>query len=65
MTRVFIFHFREHSIGLRKMRCVVNSSKLLDWLISERDILNRGEGIVFGQDLFATGVLRHGESINN
>lgn len=43
------------------MKCVVNSQKLLDWLQSEGDIQRREEGVALGQELFATGILRHGE----
>ncbi len=44
------------------MRCVVNAQKLLDWLLSEGDIQRREEGVALGQEFFATGIIRHGET---
>ena len=42
------------------MRAVISSQRLIDFWISEKDIHNRAEGVALGQELFATGVLRHG-----
>ena len=42
------------------MKSVVNSQKMIDWWQSERDIQSRQGGVDLGQELFATGFLRHG-----
>lgn len=52
------------AVGLRtmsNMKCVVNSQKLIDWWQVEKDIHSRQAGVDLGQELFATGFLRHGE----
>lgn len=52
---------REQRVGLRSMRAVVCSEKLIDWLVFEGDITNREQGVTLGEELFATGILRHGQ----
>lgn len=42
------------------MKCVIHAQRLLDWLQTEGDISTREEGVTLGQDLYATGILRHG-----
>ena len=51
---------REQKVGLRTMKCVINSQKLIDWWQAEKDIQNRQGGVDLGQEFFATGFLRHG-----
>ena len=51
---------REQRVGLRAMKCVVNAQKLLEWLVVEGDITSREKGVALGQELFATGIIRHG-----
>lgn len=41
-------------------KCNISARKLLDWLLEEKDIESREEGVQLGQDLFATNVIRHG-----
>ena len=41
-------------------KCNISARKLLDWLMEEKDIERREEGVQLGQDLFATNVIRHG-----
>ncbi len=43
------------------MKSVVSSQKLIDWWQAETDIHSRQAGVDLGQELFATGFLRHGE----
>ncbi|KAL5483897.1 hypothetical protein EMCRGX_G020316 [Ephydatia muelleri] len=40
-------------------KCNISARKLLDWLLEEKDIESREEGVQLGQDLFATNVIRH------
>lgn len=42
------------------MQGVVSAQRLIDWLQLEGDIAGREEGVALGQELFATGILRHG-----
>ena len=51
---------REQKVGLRTMKSVINSQKMIDWWQSEKDIQSRQGGVDLGQELFATGILRHG-----
>ena len=45
---------------LRPLKCVIHAQRLLEWLEAEGDIASREEGVAFGQDLYAAGILRHG-----
>jgi len=40
---------------------VVVSQRLIDWLLSEKDIKRRADGLVLGEQLFAKGFIRHSE----
>ena len=53
---------RDHRVGLRMVACVVMSQRLIDWLLSEKDIKRRGDGVTLGEQLFAKGMIRHSES---
>jgi len=47
------------------MKCVIHAQRLLDWLQTEGDISTREEGVTLGQDLYATGILRHATDDKN
>lgn len=44
------------------MRNVLNAQRLIDWLLEERDIISREEGVALGREFLALGVLRHGKT---
>ena len=48
-------------MGLRTVPGVVMSQRLIDWLLSEKDIKRRADGLVLGEQLFAKGFVRHSE----
>lgn len=43
------------------LRNVLNAQKLIEWLIDEKDIVSRDEGVALGRQFVALGVLRHGQ----
>ena len=54
------FSSRDQKLTLRPLKCVIHAQRLLEWLEAEGDIASREEGVAFGQDLYAAGILRHG-----
>ena len=48
-------------IGRNTLHCVVNSQRMIDWWLEEKDISNRGEGVTLGKEFYATGMLKHGQ----
>lgn len=41
------------------LRNVLNAQKLIEWLLEEKDIVSRDEGVALGRQFVALGVLRH------
>ncbi|CAI8056724.1 Phosphatidylinositol 3,4,5-trisphosphate-dependent Rac exchanger 2 protein [Geodia barretti] len=46
------------------LRNVLNAQKLIEWLLEEKDIVSRDEGVALGRQFVALGVLRHGQPLS-
>jgi phosphatidylinositol-3,4,5-trisphosphate-dependent Rac exchanger protein 1 len=49
----------DHKSGLRSIRLSISGTRLVDWLLKERLVETRKEGVAFGVHLMATGLLKH------
>ena len=58
--------YRDHkgSVIGGALRNVLNAQKLIEWLLEEKDIVSRDEGVALGRQFVALGVLRHGQPLS-
>lgn len=55
--------FRDKDRNLRSYKQVIESRKLIDWLLEQNDCKTREEAINLGQTLCESNILHHGNAI--
>lgn len=54
---------KDHKPGLKTIKHSISGQRLVDWLVDEKLVESRKEGVAFGAHLMATGLMKHGEYI--
>ena len=52
---------RDHKIMLRTYPLSFTGEELVEWLIVNKEVADKDEGIIFGQALVESGVIHHGK----
>ena len=53
----------DHRSGLRSIKHSISGQTLLDWLMDEKFVESRKEGVALCTHLMATGLIKHGKII--
>ena len=51
---------RDHKVMLRTYSLSFTGEELVQWLVANKEVADKDEGIIFGQALVESGVIHHG-----
>ena len=54
---------RDHKVMLRTYSLSFTGEELVQWLVANKEVADKDEGIIFGQALVESGVIHHGRGI--